>query len=89
MPLKSFLASLAVCMLFFSSLVRADDCSDALIAESCASLPAVRSERKQLDDSDKASPSNRESGISKSAKTQVASHRKVTVAPSDKLKLQK
>jgi hypothetical protein len=89
MSLKSLLVSIGVCMLFVSPVVRADDCSDALMAESCACGSPVRSERKQLRGSDKASLSNRQSGLPKGATTHVAKQTKGDAAPSDKLMLQK
>jgi hypothetical protein len=42
-------------MVFVSSLARADDCSDSLMAESCACQSAVRSEHQQKSASDKTS----------------------------------
>ena len=38
---------LALCTVLASSLVRADDCSDALIAEACACRSSVRSKQRQ------------------------------------------
>ena len=52
--LRTFVVSLAMCSLFASTLVRADDCSDALIAESCACHSSIRSERDRLRGSTKA-----------------------------------
>jgi hypothetical protein len=57
--LKTFtrsLASLMLCSLFASPLVRADDCSDSLMAESCACRSDLRDGREQLKSSDKKSP---------------------------------
>ncbi len=69
--LKSSIFSLALCSLFASSLVRADDCSDALIAESCACRSPVGSGREQLRRSDKGSLSDRQSQTRPSTRTQV------------------
>ncbi len=68
--LRSSIFLLALCSLFASSLVRADDCSDALIAESCACRSPVRSGREQLRRS-KGSLSDRRSETRQSARTQV------------------
>ncbi len=83
--LRSSIVSLALCSLFASSLVRADDCGDALIAEPCACQSAVRSEREQLHSSDKGSLSDRQSKIWKGASTHVAQRAKRTLAPSDEV----
>ena len=39
--LSSSIVSLALCSLFASPLARADDCRDALVAESCSCQSAV------------------------------------------------
>ena len=70
--LRSSLALLAVCSLFASSLVRADDCSDSLMAESCACRSDVRSERKQL--------KTAHSKASKSARIKLTAREKTTLA---------
>jgi len=46
--LRRLLVSLALCSLFASSLVHADDCSESLMAESCACQSDVRSAAKRL-----------------------------------------
>ncbi len=74
--LRSSIVSLALCSLFASSLVRADDCGDALIAESCGCQSAVRTEREQLRSSDKGSLSDRQSETRKSARTHVTQRAK-------------
>lgn len=84
MPLKSFIASLAVCMFFVSLAVRADDCSDGLMAESCACQSMVRSERKPSR-SERASLPHPKSDSSKNATPRLANHAKKTVAPSGQL----
>jgi len=73
---RTSVVSLALCSLFSSSLVRADDCSDSLIAESCACRSDVRGERQQHKSSDKNSPSNPDSKASKSARKRVAQRAK-------------
>jgi hypothetical protein len=69
--LRSSIFSLALCSLFASSLVRADDCGDALIAESCACRSLVGSGREQIRRSDKGSRSDRPSETRHSTKTHV------------------
>jgi hypothetical protein len=83
--LRSSIISLALCSLFASSLVRADDCSDALIAESCACRSVVPSEREQRRSSDEGSVSDRQLRTSKGASSRVAQRAKMTSAPSDKV----
>ncbi len=80
---SSLIGLLALCSLFSGSLAVADDCSDALMAESCACRSAVKSEREQLRRSDKGSSSARQSKSSKRAGTHVA-QRPRTDASSDK-----
>ena len=46
-PFKGLVFSLALAPLFASSLVRAADCSDTPMAESCACLSRAQSERGQ------------------------------------------
>ncbi len=57
--LKTSIVSLALCSLFASSPVRADDCSDSLVAESCACRAQVRSNQERLRNSDGGSKSAR------------------------------
>lgn len=80
--LRSLAVSLVLCSLFASSLVRADDCSDALMAESCACRSEVRSEREQVRSSDKNSPSDPHSKAWKSGRMKIAQRAKMT-PPSD------
>jgi len=47
------IVSLALCTLFVGSPLRADDCGDALIAESCACRSDAKSDRAQHRSSDK------------------------------------
>lgn len=55
--LRSSLVLVALCSLFGSSLVLADDCSDSLMAESCACRSDVLGAREHLKSSKKdASP---------------------------------
>jgi hypothetical protein len=81
--LRCLIGSLALCSLFASSLALADDCSDALMAESCACRSAVKSEREQLRRSETGSSSARQSKASKRAGTRVAQRPK-TDASSDR-----
>ncbi len=56
---KLVFASLALSLFFISSPARADDCSEALIAESCSCRSsAVKSTEKQGESANKATPSN-------------------------------
>lgn len=50
---RILIVSLALCTLFASSPVRADDCGDALIAESCACRSDAKSDRAQHRSSEK------------------------------------
>ena len=83
--LRSCFVSLALSSLLAGSLVRADDCSDALIAESCACRTEVRSGREQPSSPDKGSLSDPQSRTWKGARTQVAQRAKRAMAPSDKV----
>jgi hypothetical protein len=58
--LKTSMVSLALCSLFTSSLVRADDCADALAAESCACRSEVQSNQERLHTSDAGSTADRQ-----------------------------
>jgi len=80
---KSSFLSIALCSLFASSLVRADDCSDALMAESCACMSTVRSEREQPRSADQTSA--RRSKTSKGAETKVAQRTKKSVASAQEI----
>ena len=71
--LRGSLALIAVCSLFVSSLVRADDCSDSLMAESCACRSDMRSERKQVKSSHKDASKAAHSKAWKSSKGALAS----------------
>ena len=66
--LRTAVISLALCTLFVGSLALADDCKDALIAESCACQSAVRSERNQLSALDKTSLGEKEARARNRAK---------------------
>lgn len=83
--LRSSVASLALCSLFVSSAVRADDCSESLMAESCACQSDVRSEREQLPSSDKNSQANAHRKARRSARMRVAQRAKRDLAPSDRV----
>jgi hypothetical protein len=78
---RSSLASLVVCSSFASSMVRADDCHDSLMAESCACRSEVRSEREQLKSSDKKASKGTRMGIAKQAKRPLASSTPATATP--------
>lgn len=81
--LRNSLLSLALCSLFVSSLVYADDCGDALVAESCACRSDVRSGQKPPRGSGKGSPSTAKSTILKNARAQAAQRTKSITAPED------
>jgi len=59
-------------MVSVGSLARADDCSDALIAESCACQSAVRTEREQLSAVDKTSLEKKETRSRNRVKARIA-----------------
>ena len=73
---------LALCCLLPSSLVRADDCSDALIAEGCACRSTVPSKQEQPASSDQTLP-DRRAGTARKAGTHVAQRSSGTGSPSD------
>lgn len=75
------IVSLAMCSLFASSVVRADDCSDALVAESCACRSDARSDREQRRSSEKNARQRSQSKTSKTARSQVPQRAKNTVVP--------
>ncbi len=81
--LRRLIVSIALSSLFASSIVRADGCSDALIAESCACQSPVRSEREQIQRSDKHVRSIRPSTTWKSARGQIAQRAQKITASSD------
>ena len=60
-PFKGLVFSLALASLFASSLVRAADCSDTPMAESCACLSGAQNERSK--------PRSAHSKVRKSART--------------------
>ncbi len=70
--LKTWMVSLALCSLFASSLVRADDCSEALLAESCACRSQVPRNPAQRPTSGAASASDRQAKGRKKASPNVA-----------------
>jgi len=80
--LRSSFLLIALCSFFASSLVRADDCSDALMAESCACMSTVKSEREQPRSTD---ASARRSKTSKGAGTKVAQRTKNGVASAQEI----
>jgi len=67
---RAAVISLPLCMVLVSSLARADDCRDALIAESCACQSSGVSERRSA--SDQSSHGKKESKARKSMKARVA-----------------
>jgi len=73
--LRTAAISLALCMVSVGSLARADDCSDALIAESCACQSAVRTEREQLSAVDKTSLAKKETRSRNRVKARIARFR--------------
>jgi hypothetical protein len=82
--LRISVVCLALCSLFAGSRVRADDCSEALMAEPCACRSDVRSERELLRRSDNNSPADSRSKARKNAGMKVVQRAKKTHAPSDK-----
>jgi len=68
------LVSLALCTLFASFPVRANDCGDALIAESCACRADAKSDRAQHRSSDK-------KRASKTARLQVPQRSNSKIVP--------
>ena len=76
--LRSSFLLIALCSFFASSLVRADDCSDALMAESCACKSTVGTERERPRSVDQTSAHRIKA--SKSAGTKVAQRTKKSVA---------
>jgi len=75
------IVSLTLCSLFASSRVLADDCGDALIAESCACRSDVRSDRAQRSNSDKNSPEHSPARKSKTARLQAPQRAKNPSVP--------
>jgi hypothetical protein len=73
---------LALCAVLASSLVHADDCSDALIAEACACRSTVPSKQEQPVSLDKGSLPDRRSRAGGTAWTHVAQRAKSAVSPS-------
>ena len=68
------IVSLVLCSLFASSLALADDCGDALIAESCACRSDAKSDRTQHRSSDK-------KRMSKTARSQVPQRANNPIVP--------
>jgi len=81
--LRTAVISLALCTLFVGSLALADDCKDALIAESCACQSAVRSERNQLSALDKTSLGEKEARARNRAKARIARASRPSIAPNE------
>jgi len=73
---------LALCCLLPGSLVRADDCSDALIAEACACRSTVPIKQEQATSSDKTLP-DRRARTARKAGTHLAQRSSGTGGPSD------
>jgi len=69
---RAAVISLPLCTVLVSSLARADDCKDALIAESCACQSSGVSEREQRSASDQSTPGKKESKARKSNKARIA-----------------
>jgi len=70
--LRAAVISLPLCTVLVSSLARADDCRDALIAESCACQSHGPSKSKARSDSDKTSVRKSEARARKSVKAGIA-----------------
>jgi hypothetical protein len=70
--LRTAVISLALGMVFVGSLARADDCKDALIAESCACQSAARSEGGKLNASRKSLHAKKSARATNHATTRVA-----------------
>jgi hypothetical protein len=64
--LRGLTLLLTLCSALLSSIVRADDCSDALIAEACACQSTVQSKQEQTVSSDKGSLSKRRRKVTRS-----------------------
>jgi len=77
---KSLIVGLPLFSLFAGSLVRADDCRDALAAEPCACQSAVRKDSEPSRASAKRSPSDRQSRPAKSAGRPLAQRVKKNIA---------
>ena len=77
---KSLIVGLPLFSLFAGSFVRADDCRDALTAESCACQSAVRKDSEPSRTSAKRSSSNRQSRPAKSAGRPLAQRAKKNMA---------
>ncbi len=69
------------CMVFVSSLARADDCRDSLMAESCACQSAVRSEREPLSASDKTSLGKKVARARNRVKARIARGARSSIGP--------
>ena len=70
--LRTAVTSLVLGMAFVSSPARADNCRDALIAESCACQSPGQSGSEQRSDSDKSSLAKKEKSGDKSVKVRIA-----------------
>jgi len=78
--LRSSLALVALCSLFASSLVLADDCSESLMAESCACWSDVRAGREQVKTLGKVAPPATQSKARKSTQIKLTERPKSTFA---------
>ena len=79
---RAAVISLPLCMVLVSSLARADDCADALIAESCACQSSGLSDRERSA-SDQNSLGKKESRARKSVKARVARASGPSTAPQE------
>jgi hypothetical protein len=70
--LTTAVISLVLCTVFVSPLAYADDCSDALIAESCACQSPGTSNHEQGSASDKTSPGKKEAKMRHRTKRAIA-----------------
>ncbi len=80
MPIRITFVSLAVCMLFASP-VLADECSEALIAESCTCQSAIPTAPVKKLHSDKRSTIHAAARLSNKPATHVAKHAPEIDAP--------
>ena len=81
--LRSSLVLVALCSLFGSSLVLADDCSDSLMAESCACWSDVHSGQKQVKSSRKAASPASHAKASKNTQIKATERAKSTLASAE------
>lgn len=81
--LRTAVISLALCTVFVGSLARADDCRDALVAESCACQSPGPSKREQRSTSDKSSLGKKEARAPSSVKARIARGSAASTEPNE------